>query len=603
MRLLTTFGLVIASFFISVANASIYDVASRFSPKMSSIPTYSCNDRIRGGFNVSSPEACFAGSVDAYLAFINVGSDSSPTSLENCYNNVSGNRIYYTCQKYLTTNGNKNRDGSYWTAYSEFLGDVISGSCPPDENINYQHDYDSNGDGKIDSCYDPSELDDLSDCSAAPDFLANSSGQTGDICLTQSQGQQCGYVAGSNGSMTKSSSVQCYDPFTPVDEFGNDNLPNVDPEQCVPFGSGFACSAKPDEVCYGGVCPSNCGSVNGQFVCFNDESKLPDPTNPTDPSNPLDPTIGDPANPDPVAPNDPTNALSNDIATTNNRLGDLIQLTRNKGNDVIYAINKQTGDVVGSIGQTNQSLESIKQMLSQQNSSGELVAAVDRNTGEVISVMRESQVKLAQLGDNILLTKDIQQGVLTATNETKDEIVRGFDNVIEFMKSVDTPDPETGESDMDRLLKTNSDGFAEVQRLMDDLLNSPGILAPGGGAGTDPTDPTEPEEQAPNPADYVFDKAAAQQQMSTAFDTTQVDADILLIKQNLGDTFKQLNGSFKDTFSVSVSSNAGLPSLGVIKFDGGQRDVSLEPYSEQMNMIGLALLFMTTVSCLIIIFK
>tara|TARA_R110002124_G_scaffold258410_2_gene424223 strand:- start:13856 stop:15652 length:1797 start_codon:yes stop_codon:yes gene_type:complete len=598
MRLLTTFGLVIASFFISLANASIYDVASYKSPKVQSSDTGDCSI---GGRMES--ESCVS-RVMSTGSYPDRGCDGYTTAYMLNTKSPDGKSFQLQYMKdYCQGSGRTGNATSTLVGYWSYVGPSNTTSCPPDESPLYNHEYDSNGDGKIDLCFNPSELIDLSDCSSAPDFLANSSGQTGDICMTQSEGQQCGYIAGSNGSMVKSSSVSCYEPLTPVDDFGGDLLPDIPTNQCLPFGSGFACSAKPDEVCYGGVCPTNCGSVNGQFVCFNEEPKLPDPTNPTDPSNPLDPTIGDPANPDPVAPNDPTNALSNDIATTNNRLGDLIQLTRNKGNDVIYAINKQTGDVVGSIGQTNQSLDSIKQMLSQQNSSGELVAAVDRNTGEVISVMRESQVKLAQLGDNILLTKDIQQGVLTATNETKDEIVRGFDNVIEFMKSVDTPDPETGESDMDRLLKTNSDGFAEVQRLMDDLLNSPGILAPGGGSGTDPTDPTEPEEQAPNPTDYVFDKAAAQQQMSTAFDTTQVDADILLIKQNLGDTFKQLNGSFKDTFSVSVSSNAGLPSLGVIKFDGGQRDVSLEPYSEQMNMIGLALLFMTTVSCLIIIFK
>lgn len=591
MRLLTTFGLVIAFFFISTANASIYDVASKVAPKIENSDSFNCESLYASSITVSDASECIPyykskRQVDGFI-------------YQSCSSKIPANpydRVSIACTVIQSAD---NSSHSWLVGKTTKLEPTFSASCPPDGNTTHLFDYDSNSDGKTDYCYDPNELTDLSDCSLAPDFLANSSGQTGDICITQSTGTQCGYVAGSNGGMTQSSSVQCYDPFTPVDEFGNDELPNVELNQCVAFGSGYACSADPLEICSGGVCPDNCGSVNDQFVCFNDSPNLPEPTDPTDPINDLDPTIDDPSNPDDVLPSDPSNALSNDLSIANNRLGDLIQLTRDKGNDTIYAINKKSNDVIATLSDSNNTLDSIKQTLS---SSDDLVAAVDITTGEILSVMRESQVKLADLGDNVLLTKDIQQNVLEVSQETNDVLETGFDNIINFMKSVDEPDSETGESKMDVLIATNSDGFAELQNLMNDLLDSPGILSSGGSASDGDTE-GETTEPAPNPDDFVFDLALEQARFAAALDTTDIDNEIILARQNLVDTFNDIKSTFNDTFSVNIASGGSLPSLGVIGYRDSQTDVSLEPYSEQMSMIGLALLFITTVSCLIIVFR
>jgi hypothetical protein len=599
MRLLITLGLLIASFFSANSFSSIFDSAPFVSPKIVNLNVGPCS---------------FDGSIVEWSdckAKLQPKFDSVKGSL--CGDPVITDTVSSTGRIYREFNYKLYSCATPTSTRSGFIGswgysDAISSEiCPPDSNPNNTHGYDSNYDGKIDKCFDPSVLSDLTECDSAPDFLGNSSGKTGEICMTQpSSGAQCGYLAGSNGSMVQSQSVSCYDD-TPVDKFGGDPIPDIASGQCVPFGTGFACSAKPEDVCYGGACPNNCGTLgkggDAVFVCFNDEPKLPDPTNPTDPTNDIDPTQGDPSDPTPVDANDSNNPVSRDISAMTNRLGDLITLTRNKGNDVIYAVNKQTGQLVNSMTQSNGVLADISQKLS--NPNGDLVAAVDRTTGEVVSVMRESQVKLAELGDNIFLTKDIAQGTLETAKETKQEITKGFDNIIDFMKSVDTPDPVTGKSEMDVLAETNSDGFAEMQTLLNALLDSPGIKGPGSGTGETPTPEPEPEPEklGPNPNDFGFDPSSAKARMDSAFDTAIVDADILLLKENMINTFNNIKGTFKSSFSINVGSSGALPSLGVLSYDGNSTDVSLAPYTEQFNWIGLALFFMTTVSCLIIIFR
>jgi hypothetical protein len=607
MRLLTIFWLVIASFFSANSFASIFDAAPYVSPKIDSVQTWLCKPlglAISRGLSAD----CLSRVSTKYNALNDLAdTDSNDYTLYSNFQlidvNLNSFIINVTATRTLTNDVNQHVNVSE----SIFQGGQGSSpqtqesrTCPPDDFPLMSYGHDQDGDGKYDKCLNPNVLADLSDCSAAPDFLGNASGRSGEICMTQPNGAQCGYLAGTNGSMVQSNSVSCYDD-TPVDEFGGDDVPSVEPNQCLPFGTGYVCSAKAVDVCYGGVCPNNCGTANGQFVCFNDTPNLPDPTDPTDPSNDLDPTEGDPANPDPVNPTDPTNPVSADIAQMTNRLGDLITLTRNKGNDVIYAVNKQTGDLVTSLSHSNNSLSEISQKLT--NPNNDLVAAVDRTTGEVLSVMRESQVKLAELGDNVFLTKDIQQGTLEVATQTKAEVTKGFDNIIEFMKSVDTPDPVTGESKMDVLQKTNSDGFAEMQNLLNALLDSPGIKAPGGGSGETPDPEPEPDEIAPDPKDFSFDAASAKARMDAAFDTLPVDAEILVIKQNMLSTFNSIKSAFTDKFSVDTGSSGALPSLGVISYQGNQTDVALSPYSEQLNWIGLALFFITTVSCMIIVFK
>lgn len=479
-------------------------------------------------------------------------------------------------------------------------------NCPPDASPKNTYSYDSDLDGKTDKCLNPVDINTASNCLAAPKSLPLWSGaptsQT--ACVNQSGGGQCGYsLSSSSGSFVRDSSVQCFDDEKPPVNPPSDT-PTPPSGQCLTFGSGYVCSANPADVCTANKCPDGCGwqseggatsfaNGGGQFVCFTSTPNLPPKA--TNPNGNTDPDA-----PPPVAPSDESNPLSKDIAATTNKLGDLITLTRDKANDLIYAIDNQTGDLLSTSKQTNDLLSDLKSQFDTNPSEDGLVAAVDRATGEVISVMRESQVKLANIDANVFLTKDIQQGILASSQETKTEIVKGFDNVIEFMKTVDTPDPETGESPMDKLARTNSDGFAEVQRLLDELLKMPGIESAGGGAGSGlPTDPDTGEEVVPDAPDFRFDSNTVQ----IAPDSTAIDAKIDNAKASFISKINEIKTLITQKFSVDFNGAGGLPSLGVIEYDTLHQDVSLQPYAEPLSWIGLALIFMATVTGLFIIFR
>lgn len=602
-RLLKSFGLLIAFSLLTFnVNADIYDGLSYQAPKVSSDYTvylqYNSQKKILSSDPLSG----------ALILCKQV--HSTPDKTNHFIASSTSNSA--VCEFTWTVVG-ANPPTRQLSESIKWTLNPPSNSCPPDSNPTYTHERDTNNDGKTDQCYNPNDLKTASNCLAAPNILPNSTNSSGQVCVLQPNGGQCAYLAGSNGSMTKDSSLGCFtDDIPPIP---SPEPPTPEQDQCLPFGSGYVCAADPAKVCTANVCPDNCGwqslgggansfaQGGGQFVCFTNEPALPDKeTNPNGNTDPDDP--------DNVTPEDETNALSKDITKVTNRLGELISLTRDKGNDMIYAINKQTGDLLGSaresntLGtQTNSLLSEISSKLNTptelpDNGSGDIVAAVDRNTGEVISVMREGQVKLAELGSNIILTKDIQQGVLTATQESKEEITRGFDNIIQFMQAAEEPDPETGESPMDKLLRTNSDGFAEVQRLLDELMTKPGIESAGGGSSL-PTDPETGDEIVPDATDFRFDPATVQ----IAPDSTAIDQKIEDSKLSFLNKIREIQDLFSSKFTSGISGAGSLPSLGVIDYSTVHVDVNLSPYADQLNMIGLALIFMATLTGLFIIFR
>ncbi|WP_165398934.1 hypothetical protein [Shewanella maritima] len=149
---------------------------------------------------------------------------------------------------------------------------------PPETNPNYSYSYDSTGDGEIDRCYEPNELDSASNCGslATDGTVMPMAGNTSlQVCVTNdNNGASCGFQMVSNGEW------HYYEPDLEINCFGDSDVPDYDPdanqqqpgdEQCVANGTGFMCSADPSVECNAqGVCADGCGYVNNQFVCFRE---------------------------------------------------------------------------------------------------------------------------------------------------------------------------------------------------------------------------------------------------------------------------------------------------------------------------------------------
>ncbi|WP_372872703.1 hypothetical protein [Shewanella sp.] len=136
----------------------------------------------------------------------------------------------------------------------------------------YSFGYDYNGDNEVDRCYDPNLLNDLSNCrdkfgSILP-VLTNISTS---VCKTDPDtGARCGYTraAGSN-SFSLDLEADCFGDNPPPD-YDDGDIP--EPNTCEKMSSDLmVCAADPNEKCdfYTGVCQSDCGYVNDQFVCFS----------------------------------------------------------------------------------------------------------------------------------------------------------------------------------------------------------------------------------------------------------------------------------------------------------------------------------------------
>lgn len=308
--LIFAFGL-IPALFLSVADASIYDTASHQSPKMDTGKKYSCTYGNVIGTNPVDIQTCKS-----------LGESESSKSLpfgfyyEGCSSEyrVEDDEYRHNCKAYKDYDGVVILQRTDTVSISKPLENSDTRSCPPDAYPLYTFDVDSNGDGKIDLCFNPQELDQLSNCAAAANggkILPIGGNTSSKVCAVNEDGTSCGFSQVSAGNSTY------YSVDLEMNCFGDADVPEYDPdagleqpqdEQCTPYGDGFACSADPSNTCdANGVCPDNCGYVNGQFICFRDvECAGAICENPpvTDPDNP-DPTDPDPDNPDPTDPTDP----------------------------------------------------------------------------------------------------------------------------------------------------------------------------------------------------------------------------------------------------------------------------------------------------------
>lgn len=281
--LFSVLGLIAALFVSSsYADGSIYDIADGLPPDSDPKRLGSCDSNYGDDFSNSTLEDCSAHVKSLILSTPSAqdGWDVGP------FYSVTGN--YY----------GKESQTFYLTVYNVGGGKVLAGtwihqtsvpntSCPPKLNTSHTYEYDSNNDGVPDKCYNPVELDNLSQCALAANggmlLPSNGSGNS-NVCKTYSDGASCAFSLVQQGNALyymPNLELSCFgggDEIPPYDE------PNPQPDmpdnnQCQPYTVGsvggttsYVCQADPQNYCSAsGVCLDGCGYVNDQFVCFRDE--------------------------------------------------------------------------------------------------------------------------------------------------------------------------------------------------------------------------------------------------------------------------------------------------------------------------------------------
>ncbi|WP_338593340.1 hypothetical protein VXM60_10465 [Shewanella khirikhana] len=135
----------------------------------------------------------------------------------------------------------------------------------------YSFSYDSDSDGEPDRCYDPNELANLSQCQKNyGSILPALTNISTSVCHTDpNTGAVCAYSR-SAGESTYSVNLEknCFSEDPPPD-YEDGEVPQ--PTTCEKMSSDLmVCAEDPNEKCdfYTGVCQSDCGYFNGQFMCF-----------------------------------------------------------------------------------------------------------------------------------------------------------------------------------------------------------------------------------------------------------------------------------------------------------------------------------------------
>lgn len=288
-RLLITFGLLIA-FFLPSANASIFDDAIGVSPKISSNNYVDCSI---GGLvlKFSSGAECASYIEDAY---VNGHAANGAATDAICFEKVAQN-IFCSHQYQIGQDANFNpiyersSDVKYAVFYPK---SETQTSCPPDEHPLYTFGIDTTGDGEINTCYNPEELDNLSNClNDLGNMLPVSTNSSQQVCKTNSDtGSSCGYSLSQGGaSYHLDLEIACFGDGDEVPEYDNDSTQPYPDDDCNSSDAGLmVCVADPDKECdANGVCTDQCGFVNGGFYCFHEcegdecfETTPPEPTEP-----------------------------------------------------------------------------------------------------------------------------------------------------------------------------------------------------------------------------------------------------------------------------------------------------------------------------------
>lgn len=264
-RLFLTLGLVIA-FLISVNNAnaalgSIFDTASYQAPKSDQSIKYDIyiSKYSKGGLfsdlqsGISHVESNYSRGVGYTLKFCEVVSDTAVKCTYK-YCNQSGG----------CTNG------------SDVIGSItlrnsITTSCPPDDFPLYTVGVDNNNDGKDDQCYNPDELDNLSNCAnEVGSMLPAITNLSNKVCKTDpNSGARCGYSKKDGDIVYKTDlEMNCFGDGEKVPEYNPEPMP--EPDKCAKYNDQLmVCKADPKEKCDAlGNCGDQCGFVNKELFCF-----------------------------------------------------------------------------------------------------------------------------------------------------------------------------------------------------------------------------------------------------------------------------------------------------------------------------------------------
>lgn len=180
------------------------------------------------------------------------------------------------------------QDGSIGGYQSDvvYVFQSTSVSCPPDSNPNYTFEYDLNADGTPERCYNPNELDQLSQCSQLANggmLLPAIGSGSPNVCQQYLDGARCAFSLVQQGNAfyyAPNLETSCFGDGNPIPDYDEPNPPPEMPSdgECKPYTVGsvagttsFVCQADPDNYCTSEFdCLDGCGYVNDQFVCFRD---------------------------------------------------------------------------------------------------------------------------------------------------------------------------------------------------------------------------------------------------------------------------------------------------------------------------------------------
>lgn len=316
-RLFLTLGLVIA-FLISTlpVRASIFDGASSLPPKPTSNQYGTC---LSNNYKVTtdnvSREACTAIGQQLY--------DTMPTGdyfRDKCHAIAS----YYAPYKYEFKKINENETQRWFincnsgtannntesryplSDFRPYAVTETSYSCPPDDSANYTFGMDSNQDSKVDKCFNPDELDNLSKCvDQVGSMLPAITNLSTKVCKTDpTTGASCGYSKKDTDVVYKLDlEVSCFGDGEKVPEYDPEPMPK--PDTCAKVNDQLmVCKEDPKKKCDAiGRCADQCGFVNKEFYCFQqctgEECDKPTPPPVNCETNPTAPVCVEEPEPDP----------------------------------------------------------------------------------------------------------------------------------------------------------------------------------------------------------------------------------------------------------------------------------------------------------------
>lgn len=276
--LLLAVGLIAALFVSNNTQASIYDTSSSVTPKITTTNigkcyiqkpvaiTYDnydaadCNALAKSWFDQNSLSQCTSVSGVSSIDELTIKDSTSYFRTRfNCLTGVKINEINIS-------------------SFAPYSHQNDSYSCPPDGSPTYILGLDTDGNSKIDKCFNPEELDNASNCSSLfnSGSILPAGGNTAPlVCKTFEDGSRCAFSKVEQGATPyyqPNLEKGCFGDAEEIPDYDNDTPPSPQPEQCVPYAGGFACSADPSRYCDSShVCVDGCGYVNDQFLCFRDQ--------------------------------------------------------------------------------------------------------------------------------------------------------------------------------------------------------------------------------------------------------------------------------------------------------------------------------------------